>query len=188
MQPYAAPYAAPAFGAPQPQMPAPISIRRMDATEVYPNLWQGGLHEFAGWSASPHSVRPTLVAFSDLDRAVVLAPDVGVLIVSPPAKVLPLDDSGDVQRDMAHLAEASAAADRVAAHLAAGRRVGVFCRAGRNRSGLVAALAIRRLTGWTGAQAMQRVKQLRPFALTNEHFARYLASLPTPQHRAVPAE
>jgi hypothetical protein len=181
MQPTVAPFARTA------RFPPVVSIRQIDATEVFPNLWQGGLHQFAGLAAPTHSLRPTLVSFSDLDRAVVLAPDVGVIIVSPAAKVLPLDDSGDARSDMSRINEASSAADRVAAHLVAGRRVGVFCRAGRNRSGLVAALAIRRLAGWTGAQAMQHVKSTRPFALTNEHFARFLNSLGAPQHRVNPA-
>lgn len=163
------------------------SIRQIDATEVFPNLWQGGLHQFTAKAAPYDSVRPTTVGFTDLDRVVVLAPDARVIVTLPPAKLLDLDDSGNAASDMAKIAEASAVADRLASHLAAGRRVGVFCNAGRNRSGLVSALTIRRLAGWTGEQAMRRIQALRYLALTNQHFARYLRGLGVPQRRAVSA-
>src|SRR5262245_59763057 len=66
------------------------SITGIDATEVFPGLWQGGLHQFASQGARLDSVRPTQIAITDVDRAVVLAPDVCVHVVSPPSKVLEL--------------------------------------------------------------------------------------------------
>ena len=59
-----------------------------------------------------------------------------------------------------------------------GRRVLVACAGGRNRSGLVVALAVRQLLGCSGAQALSLVQSRRENAVNNETFARHLASLP----------
>lgn len=56
----------------------------------------------------------------------------------------------------------------------------VHCAAGRNRSALVNALAMRELLDISGARAMERMREARPNALANEHFASWLESLPAP--------
>jgi protein-tyrosine phosphatase len=53
----------------------------------------------------------------------------------------------------------------------------IQCYGGRNRSGLLAALLVRRMTGATGRQAIAIVQRARPSALANEHFRTYLESL-----------
>jgi protein-tyrosine phosphatase len=58
------------------------------------------------------------------------------------------------------------------------RPVLVHCAAGVNRSGLVNALAVREITGCSGAEAMARVRRARPGALTNEWFVQHLRALP----------
>lgn len=61
-----------------------------------------------------------------------------------------------------------------------GRSILITCALGLNRSALVAALAYRLLSGTTGAAAAQRVREVRPGALFNPSFARYLDELPAP--------
>jgi protein-tyrosine phosphatase len=48
---------------------------------------------------------------------------------------------------------------------------------GFNRSALVAGLVLVEL-GWSGAEAVARLRERRPGALFNTAFAEYLASLP----------
>lgn len=61
-----------------------------------------------------------------------------------------------------------------------GKAVIVQCRAGRNRSGLLAALVVREVEGCTGAEALEHVQRARPNALANPHFCAYLRSLEAP--------
>ena len=58
-----------------------------------------------------------------------------------------------------------------------GKAVIVQCRAGRNRSGLLAALIVREVTGCSGAEALEHVQRTRPNALANDYFCMYLRSL-----------
>jgi protein-tyrosine phosphatase len=74
------------------------------------------------------------------------------------------------------------AAEAVARDLALGRRVLVTCRMGRNRSGLVAALALHILTGASGAEVLDIVSSRRRDALgvkaiSNPAFQQYLLNL-----------
>jgi len=63
----------------------------------------------------------------------------------------------------------------VAAAIAAKKRVLVTCRAGINRSALVAALALAKLTRMTPAQIMIHLREKRhPDCLFNTHFQTYL--------------
>ena len=64
-----------------------------------------------------------------------------------------------------------------AAQYRAGERVLSHCGLGFNRSALVAGLVLVEL-GWSGAEALSRLRQRRPGALFNSAFAEYLASLP----------
>ena len=69
------------------------------------------------------------------------------------------------------------------------RRVGVavHCRAGRNRSGLLAALIVRERLGLTGHDAMELVRERRPRALANDDFAAWLEGLTAPMALATHA-
>lgn len=86
----------------------------------------------------------------------------------PGVRVLhvPLDDARPTPEEWLR---ANVAARDVASLLRAGKRVLVTCWQGRNRSGLVVALALRRM-GMTGQQAVERVRSRRAGALTNPHF------------------
>lgn len=89
---------------------------------------------------------------------------------------VPMDDvldppAGDVKR--------AATVAKNVAHLAlAGHRVLVTCAAGRNRSGLVTALALREMSGESGAKCAALVRRKRQGALTNPSFLKMLARLP----------
>ena len=57
-----------------------------------------------------------------------------------------------------------------------GHRVLVHCRMGLNRSPLVAGVVLHHL-GWTGRDAVDRLRERRPGALFNEHYSGYLERL-----------
>lgn len=80
------------------------------------------------------------------------------------------------------LKTAWAAATRVTEDISAGRRVLVTCSMGRNRSALVAAIALHMMTGITGAQAAsivraRRTDKLGVRALANPEFLAFMKSL-----------
>jgi hypothetical protein len=93
----------------------------------------------------------------------------------------PFDDSvSPTKKDLEAAAMASAA---VARDLQRGRRVLVTCAMGRNRSALVAALALQRCTGAAGADVLSLVRARRTDAvgvraLSNPAFQKLLRSLP----------
>jgi protein-tyrosine phosphatase len=61
-----------------------------------------------------------------------------------------------------------------------GKRVLVACAGGRNRSGLIVALAVREILGCSGYEALQLVQSRRENALNNVTFAEHLTSLRAP--------
>lgn len=81
---------------------------------------------------------------------------------------------------------AEKAADRVAKHVAKGGRSLVCCYGGRNRSGLINAIALTRIEGISGQEAVERIRLMRPDALTNQTFVAYLKqTYPTASRAAV---
>lgn len=86
------------------------------------------------------------------------------------------DDSRPPTRE--ELKIAVQAAERVVEALQAGKKVLVTCWAGRNRSGLVSALALRKHLGLSGLKVITLVQMCRPRALTNTQFEECLARLP----------
>lgn len=107
-------------------------------------------------------------------------PDAGMF---PGVRVrhFPFDDSGQpTDRD---LATAWDAAETVARYLRRGMRVLVTCRMGRNRSALVAALALYLVTEAPGEDILALVRDRRTDAvgvraLSNRAFQAYLRALP----------
>jgi protein-tyrosine phosphatase len=57
-----------------------------------------------------------------------------------------------------------------------GHRLLIHCRMGLNRSPLVAGAVLHQL-GWSGPDAVERLRQCRPGALFNEHYCGYLEKL-----------
>lgn len=85
---------------------------------------------------------------------------------------------GPLPDDMGRLREV---VGRVVETVTSGGRAVVHCAAGANRSGLVCALAVRRVLGVDGETAVERVRSARPRALSNRTFREYVASLPPPE-------
>jgi len=71
-------------------------------------------------------------------------------------------------------------AELVAGLIDDGYRVLVHCTFGRNRSGLVASLVVRRHLGLSGADAMAYVQERREGTVNNDTFAAWLRELPAP--------
>lgn len=88
------------------------------------------------------------------------------------------DGSPMTQREWLH---AVRMADAIAELISRGNRVLVTCAQGRNRSGLVNALVLYRMTSLSGQQCLYRVRLGRPGSLTNEYFCDALRRLP--RHR-----
>lgn len=137
----------------------------LDATWIAPKLWIGSQAQ-----PGPH------MRAAGFDFLVLCAQE-----WQPPARVFPgvrvhhapFDDSveGLTPREekIAH-----AAARKVISRLRRGQRCLVTCWAGRNRSGLVTALALAGVSHMTPAQAGDRVQRLRHNALSNERFMEHL--------------
>ncbi len=86
----------------------------------------------------------------------------------------------DAELTRAQLRIAREAATFVTEYVRSGRNALVTCMAGRNRSGLVSALALHALTGCGGRKATEIVQRRRvgAAALTNPSFTRVLRLLP----------
>lgn len=128
-------------------------------------IYQGGSHAL-GYLAL-HGIADVALLADDWQ------PDV------PGAVVLraPFRDVGSAPPTEAEeiLRTAREAAAWVAARAASGRRVLSSCRSGLNRSGLVTALAVMRLSGLPPAEAVALVRERRsPHALNNAMFERFV--------------
>lgn len=148
----------------------PMSIDDVDATQLVDDvpLWQGGLGEL-----DPCGV----VAFHDIDRVIIAADDLMVQVAEPRPVYVPLSDTGHRNKDMKYVRRARAVAKSAADALRRGKSVAVFCRQGRNRSGLVNALILWDLFPISGQDAMDIIRGCRFNALDNEHFEAYLSNL-----------
>ena len=76
------------------------------------------------------------------------------------------------------------AVDRAVAEIAAGYRVLSMCYGGRNRSGLLAALTIMRVTGCSGQEAYDYVRAMKRNTFYNTLYGDYVRSLPAPGEAA----
>jgi protein-tyrosine phosphatase len=81
----------------------------------------------------------------------------------------PFDDASEPV-DEATWETARQASREAAKQLLKGRRVLVTCHMGINRSGLVSALTLLRLTPMSGEDAVRTVQSRRPGALSNPYF------------------
>jgi protein-tyrosine phosphatase len=86
----------------------------------------------------------------------------------------PGDDDIRFHRMMRDLKVWRPAAENVVEHVKASKKVLVTCMAGLNRSGLVIALALRELTGWSGTKIVEHIQSCRPQALCNSTFEKFV--------------
>ena len=134
----------------------------LDAHEVFFNLWQGSV---------PHT--GSMLHNLGFDVLVLCAQE-----YQPPSNQFdglqvihaPNDDNFERRPSRAELMVAIDAAKEVAHSIASGLKVLVTCMAGRNRSGLVSAIAIHRLTQKPGVECIELIQSKRPHALRNPQF------------------
>ena len=139
----------------------------IDANRVAPKLWIG--------SFPPPG---NILCKSGVDTLVLCAMELqpdssaypGIRVIHAPLDDFRMDDRTN--------RIANNVAKQVAHEVLNRRRVLVTCAQGRNRSGLVVALALRNLTGASGRRCREAVQMARENALTNSSFAAYLDSLP----------
>ena len=153
-------------------------MNRFDGHEIAPGLWMGS-KPLPG--ATLRSRGFDIVTLCALEH-------------QPSAEWFPGVQVARIYLDDAELSgadalQASSLAAQLAKEIKRGARVLVTCRQGRNRSGLVAALALAHLTGCSGIEAVTAVTQRRrsPYgpALTNDHYVRALCEIPAARVRGV---
>jgi protein-tyrosine phosphatase len=134
----------------------------LDAHQVAPRLWQGSNPPEGG---SLLRAGVDLLVLCAIEHQGGDYPGVDVYRA-------PMDDS---RQGPARAADRAAA--EVARYLREGRTVLVACHEGRNRSGLVCALALRKMGRGSGRRCADQVRWHRPGALTNRAFYDWLSSL-----------
>jgi protein-tyrosine phosphatase len=138
----------------------------VDADEIHPFLWQGARPPDGGVLSSIgfHTVVFCAVEFQPQAYRY---PGVKIILA-------PNEDNYYVDISKNELRIAARTARQVADLVSQRRHVLVTCQAGRNRSGLVNALALRLLTGAGGLEAIQRIQGARPTSLENPYFVSFL--------------
>ncbi len=141
----------------------------VDSTRILPGLHQGSRPPQGG-ELQARGVDVLVLCALEYQPFDAYFPGVKVLRVR-------LDDSG-VPMSEREWEDAQVISLDVAMLVAQGKRVLVTCQQGRNRSGLVVALTMHRLTGQSGAACVRHIQRLRHKALENEWFVAALERLP----------
>jgi len=152
-----------------------LELQRLGADEIVPNLWQG-----------PYPKVQASVAKAGFNMLVFCAEELQDPAEEyPGVRILYAPNSDDytqkIPRDLLQIAVD--AGRQVAEAVNQGQKVLVTCAAGINRSGLVSALALHFLYGWSGAECINRVQQkrvsqkYRMVALDNPQFRNCLLKL-----------
>jgi hypothetical protein len=131
-------------------------------------ILQGGLQEVA--QANPHHVQVIVLCAEELQFDKDAWLDEFEEIVRAP------NDDSVLSKKQAAIAVS--AARKVVQHFNKGNVVLVSCAQGRNRSGLVSAMALHMITGRPGKECVAIVKKCRDNALTNPWFNRFLDQIP----------
>lgn len=148
----------------------------LDAHEIVPGLWQGSVPTL-GKGVAQGGFHLLVLSAREHQYPSVYFP--GVAVVNAPN-----DDNaayGPLTREK--LKVALQAARRVVKTVKAGKAALVTCAAGLNRSGLVSALALHLLHGWSGDRCIKQVRARRPAKkhirpLSNSDFTAALRRLP----------
>ena len=147
----------------------------LDAHEIVPGLWQGAFPQ-AGGGLKARGFTQLVLCARELQPPASLYPGVEVIHA-------PNDDHPDFGHlDKEKLTVAVQAARKVAQAVLSGGKVIVTCAAGANRSGLVSALALHMLYGWSGDRCIDQVRKKRKLRgyrpLSNAEFTAALRNLP----------
>ena len=130
-------------------------------TEIVPGLYQGGAPE-------PGALPFDLIVFAAVEYQPTASAFPGSVVLH-----VPYEDDAEVPVQAIHTA-----ARHITRALRRGKRVLITCAMGLNRSGLITALVLMNLLGWSGARAVSHVQRARFGALSNPWFTAYLTSLP----------
>lgn len=144
----------------------PIACESIDASRILPGLYMGGAPP-VGHDVGACGFPVLVLCAQEFQRDARWFPHVRVV-------QCPLDDAVLSGQEASM---AIAAAKLVVLARSREARVLVTCWQGRNRSGLVTALAMREITDWSMASIVRRIRERRPKALTNPSFLRFLASV-----------
>jgi len=138
----------------------------LDITHMAPKLYQGS---YPRVPIAPIGFKVLVLCAVELqDRAA----EPGLLTLH-----CPLTDTGERMSEQ-DWALAISVSGKVARRVADGQRTLVSCAQGRNRSGLITALVLYRLTDMSGLQAVSHVQKFRFHALENDEFVHRLCRLP----------
>ena len=159
----------------------------LDASLIYPGLSQGSAPDIGpGLAAAgftdlvlcaeewqpPYQVDDVTAQIMGYNPEVPAYPGVN-LIYAPADDIVITPPTREV------LVQAVQTANEVVKRVQAGGNVLVTCWAGRNRSGLVTALSLHKLTGFSGVQCVHIIRTARPMALTNLQFRSAIKALPS---------
>lgn len=133
----------------------------LDASEIAPGLYQGSLPE-VGPAVADAGFRVLVLCARDYQRPSSDYP--GVEVIHAP------NDDVPVQPGPARLRALLRLAEQLAQRRRAYQKVLVTCYAGLNRSGLVTALTLHQLYGYSGIRCIDIVRARRPAALCNPAF------------------
>jgi protein-tyrosine phosphatase len=145
----------------------------IDAHALDTNLWQGAIPP-QGPKLQQAGFQLLVLCAMEHQPAATEFPGIEVIHA-------PNDDTNLRHPTREELRIAVAAASRVVEALRNERKVLVTCWAGRNRSGLVSALALREYLGISGSAASAMVRMARPDSLTNSQFQACLDRLQAPR-------
>ena len=161
----------------------------IEASEITKNLWQGSVPE-PGTYVAEAGFDVLVLSAREHQRSSIYYPGVQVLHA-------PNDDNERYPFTREKLRIALHAARQSAEAIKEGKSVLVTCAAGLNRSGLISALTLHFLHGWSGAQCIKVVREKRglwrdPQPLSNDEFVTVLNRLPEKlipeEERVVPPE
>ena len=142
---------------------------KIDATAIAPQLYQGSVPPNGRALADARFTMLVLAAREYQPRSANF-PGLRVVLHAP------LNDDVPTSSEVA---AAMNAATYVVDEIKRGGKVLVTCLQGRNRSGLISALALRKLYGFSGKQVLSQVQTMRANALTNPWFQQLLSDLPS---------
>jgi protein-tyrosine phosphatase len=140
----------------------------MTTDQILPLLWQGS-HPDEGGTLRRRGFHTVVLCAHEYQPGRHFFPGVEVFYC-------PLADDGRPVSSSERTLVLNTAA-RVARRVESGRRVLVTCWQGRNRSGLITALATMMVTGCDGKRAVLWVQAHRPYSLTNPAFVEFLDHL-----------
>jgi len=145
------------------------ALKGLDANEVYPGIWQGSVPPEGSALANLGFKGLVLCAMEHQPAASRFS---GIQVLHAPN-----DDDFERLPTREELRLAFQAARGVAKLVSDGLPVLVTCRMGKNRSGLVSALAIHFLAGLGGMECLFQVRSHRKGALGNPGFQEALSRL-----------